>query len=148
MVPSFDPALELVYFGTSVTAPSPKYMLAGNDARYLYHNSTLALRPRDGELVWYYQHMVDHWDLDHAFERILVDVAVAPAAAEVPFKLTGGLHHAARGTYDVGGVPEENHGILNVLLATASALEGAPREEVTARLAIHDAEALAGDVKR
>ena len=29
--------------------------------------------PKTGELVWYYQHAVDHWDLDHPFERILVD---------------------------------------------------------------------------
>ncbi len=66
------------------------------------------------------------------------------AAAELPFKLTGGLHHAARGTYPVDGTPEENHGILNVLLATASALEGAPREEVAALLAVRDGPALAG----
>ena len=26
-----------------------------------------------GEIVWYYQHLVDHWDLDHPFERLLVD---------------------------------------------------------------------------
>ncbi len=85
MIPSYDAALDLVYVGTSVTAPAPKFMLAGNDEQYLYHNSTLALRPRTGELVWYYQHAVDHWDLDHPFERILVDTAVAPDANEVPW---------------------------------------------------------------
>jgi alcohol dehydrogenase (cytochrome c) len=85
MIPSYDPALDLVYVGTSVTAPAPKYMLAGNDKQYLYHNSTLALRPKTGETVWYYQHAVDHWDLDHPFERMLVDTAVAPDASEVPW---------------------------------------------------------------
>ena len=30
------------------------------------------------ESVWYYQHLIDHWDLDHPFERLLVDTAVAP----------------------------------------------------------------------
>ena len=29
MVPSFDPALNLIYVGTSVTSPSPKFMLGG-----------------------------------------------------------------------------------------------------------------------
>jgi alcohol dehydrogenase (cytochrome c) len=82
-VPSYDPELDLVYVGTSVTAPAPKFMLAGNDKQYLYHNSTLALRPKTGELVWFYQHAVDHWDLDHPFERLLVDTAVAPNAREV-----------------------------------------------------------------
>jgi alcohol dehydrogenase (cytochrome c) len=85
MIPSYDPELNLVYIGTSVTAPAPKFMLAGNDRQYLYHNSTLALRPDTGETVWYYQHAVDHWDLDHPFERILVDVAVAPDRTEVPW---------------------------------------------------------------
>lgn len=85
MIPSYDAELDLVYVGTSVTAPSPKYMLAGNDNTYLFHNSTLALRPKTGELVWYYQHAVDHWDLDHPYERILLDTAVAPDPAEVPW---------------------------------------------------------------
>jgi len=85
MIPSYDPELDLAYVGTSVTAPAPKFMLAGNDKQYLYHNSTLALKPRTGELVWYYQHAVDHWDLDHPFERILVDTAVTPDAREVPW---------------------------------------------------------------
>ena len=61
----------------------------------------------------------------------------------VPFKLTGGLHHVVRGTYEVGGVPEENHGLLNVLLATAAAIEGADAEEVAALLALRDRGALA-----
>ena len=85
MIPSYDAELDLVYVGTSVTAPAPKFMLAGNDKQYLYHNSTLALRPKTGELVWFYQHAVDHWDLDHPFERILLDTAVAPDPAEVPW---------------------------------------------------------------
>ena len=85
MIPSYDPDLDLVYVGTSVTAPAPKFMLAGNDKQYLYHNSTLALRPATGETVWYYQHAVDHWDLDHPFERMLIDTAVTPDAAEVPW---------------------------------------------------------------
>jgi alcohol dehydrogenase (cytochrome c) len=79
MVPSYDPELNLVYFGTSVTSPAPKFMLGGNDHQYLYHNSTLALDADTGKIVWYYQHVVDHWDLDHPFERLLVDTAVTPS---------------------------------------------------------------------
>jgi alcohol dehydrogenase (cytochrome c) len=83
LVPSFDPALNLVFAGTSVTSPAPKFALAGNDLTYLYHNSTLALDADTGEIVWHYQHIVDHWDLDHPFERLLVDTAVAPDPASV-----------------------------------------------------------------
>ena len=71
MVPSFDPELNRIYVGTSVTSPAPKFMLAGNDKQYLYHNSTLAIDADTGKIVWYLQHNVDHWDLDHPFERIL-----------------------------------------------------------------------------
>ena len=85
MIPSYDPALDLVYMGTSVTAPAPKFMLAGNDKKYLYHNSTLALIPETGATKWYYQHDVDNWDMDHPYERLLIDTAVAPNPAEVPW---------------------------------------------------------------
>ena len=83
MVPSYDPALNLVYIGTSVTSPAPKFMLGGVDNTHLYHNSTLALDGETGEIRWYYQHLNDHWDLDHPFERLLVDTAVAPDPAAV-----------------------------------------------------------------
>ena len=83
MVPSVDPALNLVYVGTSVTSPAPKFMLGGADLTHLYHNSTLALDADTGEIVWYYQHLNDSWDLDHPFERLLVDTPVSPDPAAV-----------------------------------------------------------------
>ncbi len=78
LVPSFDPEMNMVFAGTSVTSPAPKFAITGNDNEYLYHNSTLAIDADTGEIVWYYQHIVDHWDLDHPFERLLVETAVAP----------------------------------------------------------------------
>jgi PQQ-dependent dehydrogenase (methanol/ethanol family) len=83
MVPSYDPATNMIFVGTSVTIPAPKFTLAGNDKTYLYHNSTLALNADTGKIVWHYQHIVDHWDLDHPFERLLVETAIAPDAKEV-----------------------------------------------------------------
>ena len=83
MVPSYDPVLNLIYIGTSVTSPAPKFMLGGADLAHLYHNSTLALDADTGEIAWYYQHLNDHWDLDHPFERLLVDTAVAPDPSAV-----------------------------------------------------------------
>jgi len=83
MVPSYDPELNLIYIGTSVTSPAPKYLLGGNTNTHLYHNCTLAIDPDTGKVVWYYQHVVDHWDLDHPFERLIVDTAVSPNAAAV-----------------------------------------------------------------
>ena len=83
MVPSYDPELNLIYIGTSVTSPAPKYLIGGVANKHLYHNSTLAIDADTGRIVWYYQHVVDHWDLDHPFERLLVDTAVTPNASEV-----------------------------------------------------------------
>ncbi len=83
MVPSYDPELDLAYIGTSVTSPAPKFLLGGTGNKHLYHNSTLALDAATGEIRWYYQHLNDHWDLDHPFERLLVDTAVAPDPAAV-----------------------------------------------------------------
>jgi alcohol dehydrogenase (cytochrome c) len=83
MVPSYDPVLDEIYIGTSVTIPAAKFILGGVDKQHLYHNSTLALDPQTGKIDWYYQHLIDHWDLDHPFERLLVDTAVAPDASEV-----------------------------------------------------------------
>ena len=83
MVPSFDPELNLIYVGTSVTSPAPKFMLGGVENKHLYHNCTLALDADTGEIVWYYQHLNDSWDLDHPFERMLVDTAVTPDADSV-----------------------------------------------------------------
>ena len=83
MVPSYDPELNLIYIGTSVTSPAPKFLLGGVDNKHLYHNSTLALDADTGEIVWYYQHLNDHWDLDHPFERLLVDTVVAPDPSAV-----------------------------------------------------------------
>ena len=55
MVPSYDPALNLVYVGTSVTSPAPKFLIGGIDNKHLYHSSTLALDAdtftREGEEV-------------------------------------------------------------------------------------------------
>src|ERR1041384_6576978 len=79
MVPSYDPELNLIYIGTSVTSPAPKYLIGGVSNKHLYHNCTLAIDADTGKIVWYYQHVVDHWDLDHPFERLLVDTAVTPS---------------------------------------------------------------------
>ena len=85
MVPSYDAVTNLVIIGTSVTSPAPKFILGGNDLEHLYHNSTLALDADTGKIVWHYQHVVDHWDLDHPYERLIVETAVRPDPRDVPW---------------------------------------------------------------
>ncbi len=83
MPATYDAELDLVYIGTSVTGPTTKFKLGGNDKQHLYSTSTLALDGKTGKIVWYYQHLIDHWDFDHVFTRLLVDTAVAPDPEDV-----------------------------------------------------------------
>ena len=85
MPPSYDPDLDTLFIGTSVTSPAPKFLLGGVENKHLYHNSTLALDGSNGHIKWYYQHLNDNWDLDHPFERLLVDTAVSPDPSSVPW---------------------------------------------------------------
>lgn len=76
IVGSYDPTLDLTYWGVAQAKP---WMPAsrGNtvaDAA-LYTASTVALRPDDGTLAWHYQHAPgESLDLDEVFERVLVDI--------------------------------------------------------------------------
>jgi len=92
-VGSYDPQLNLVYFGTGNTYDAGTLLLPhpsrgkSNDA--LYTDSTLALDPDTGKLVWYYQHMNrDVWDQDWVFEQSLITLPVN--GRPTPLLVTGG----------------------------------------------------------
>ena len=72
---SYDPGLDLVYFGVAQAKPwvaRSRGMTVDDPA--LYTNSTVALRPGDGELEWHFQHVPgETLDLDEVYERVLVD---------------------------------------------------------------------------
>ena len=73
---SYDPDLNLAYWGVSQAKPwmaASRGMAVSDKA--LYTSSTLALRPANGTLAWYFQHVAgETLDLDDAYERVLVDV--------------------------------------------------------------------------
>ena len=86
MVGSYDPDLNLVYWGTGPPSPLPEKLRGAGKADLLYTNSTLALDPDTGEMMWYFQHLPrDNWDLDHVFERMIVETEVSPNPADVPW---------------------------------------------------------------
>ena len=73
---SYDPKLNLFFIGTSQAKPwvaASRGMTPKNSA--LYTNSTLALNPSTGEIVWYFQHVPGETiDMEVGFERVLVDI--------------------------------------------------------------------------
>ncbi len=70
---SYDPQLNLTYWGVAQAKPWMRAIRGTNDTA-LYTTSTLALRPGDGSLAWYFQHVPgESLDLDEVYERVLVD---------------------------------------------------------------------------
>ncbi|MBV9092627.1 MAG: hypothetical protein JO132_01920 [Streptosporangiaceae bacterium] len=78
----------------------------------------------------------------HPSEAELADTLTKAVSRGLAFKCTAGLHHAVRHTDG----ELEQHGFLNVLLATEAALRGAAPEELAAVLAERDVAAVAGQV--
>ena len=80
-------------------------------------------------------------------EAELADFLLDVVQRRLPFKLTGGLHHAVRGRYTTLGEEGENHGLLNVVLAIAAALAEANESVVTSVLEDRDTERLVARVE-
>ena len=71
---SYDPQLDLIYFGTGNPGPYNTEQRPGENK---WTNSVLARRPGDGTLVWAYQFTPhDSWDFDSNAEMILADLVV------------------------------------------------------------------------
>jgi alcohol dehydrogenase (cytochrome c) len=71
---SYDPDLNLTYWGTAQAKPWMRVSRGSGNGATLYANSTLALNADTGKLAWYYDHAPgETLDLDEVFERVLVD---------------------------------------------------------------------------
>ncbi|HET8747798.1 MAG TPA: PQQ-dependent dehydrogenase, methanol/ethanol family [Ramlibacter sp.] len=77
---SYDPKLNLVYYGTSNPAPWSA-VVRGNDSSdigpysNLYSSSVLALNPDTGRIQWHYQFTPhDAWDYDGVNELVFADL--------------------------------------------------------------------------
>jgi PQQ-dependent dehydrogenase (methanol/ethanol family) len=83
---SYDPQRKLLLWGIANPMPDQRLQRHGSadgvsrtTPADLYSNSTVALDPETGKLVWYYQHLPgDDWDLDHTNERVLARVRFDP----------------------------------------------------------------------
>ena len=80
---SYDPELNLTYWGTGQAKPSRRDE-RGTDGDALFSNTTLALNPDTGKLQWYYQNAPgESLDLDEVYERVLIDQGDQKTVLEV-----------------------------------------------------------------
>ena len=77
-------------------------------------------------------------------EAALAEFLDATILRGLSFKLTGGLHHAGRDDHESGPM----HGLLNVILATHEALDGAEADDLADILGQRDVELLTDRVSR
>ena len=72
---SYDPELDLVYWGTGNAEPYDPRPRQGLDS--LFTNSVLAIRPKTGEVACYFQYTPnDVYDVDATDEQVLADIPV------------------------------------------------------------------------
>ncbi len=82
---SYDPELDLMYWGTGNPAPWASQTRDGDN---LYTSSVLAMRPKTGEIVWYYQFTPnDPYDYDACWELINADINVGGQPRKVIMQL-------------------------------------------------------------
>jgi alcohol dehydrogenase (cytochrome c) len=82
---SYDPELDLMYWGTGNPAPWASQTRPGDN---LYTSSVLALRPKTGEIVWHYQFTPnDPYDYDACWELINADIDVGGVKRKVIMQL-------------------------------------------------------------
>ena len=87
MTGSYDPELNLIYWGTGNAAADLDGAARKGDN--LYTASVVALDADSGKLKWYYQEVPhDQWDYDAAYECILVDLAVRGRVRKLLVHLT------------------------------------------------------------
>jgi alcohol dehydrogenase (cytochrome c) len=79
---SYDPQLDLVYWGTGNAEPYDPRPREGLDS--LYTSSVLAIRPKTGELVCHFQYTPnDVYDVDGTDEHVLADIQIGGQTRKV-----------------------------------------------------------------
>jgi alcohol dehydrogenase (cytochrome c) len=82
MTGTYDPALNLLYWGTG--NPNPDYWGASRQGDNLFTGSLLAIEPDTGKLRWHYQftpHDTHDWDSNHV--PVLADLTINGVARKV-----------------------------------------------------------------
>jgi PQQ-dependent dehydrogenase (methanol/ethanol family) len=88
LVGSYDPQLNLIYYGTSNPAPWAAHARGTDNSNYgkytnLHSSSTLALNADTGKIVWAFQQTpYDAWDYDGVNEKVLTDLTIGGSTVQ------------------------------------------------------------------
>lgn len=102
---TYDPQLDLIYYGSSGTGPAAEGQRGNYGATMDGTNTRFAVKPMTGEIVWKHQVLPeDNWDQECTFEMMPITTAVNPdPKAEGMMAVGKGIKSASRRT--LTGVP-------------------------------------------
>ena len=76
---TYDPELDLVYYGSTGVGPASEAQRKMPGATMAGTNTRFAVRPRTGEVVWKHQVLPrDNWDQECTFEMMVITTTVNP----------------------------------------------------------------------
>jgi alcohol dehydrogenase (cytochrome c) len=78
---TYDPDLDLVYYGSTGVGPASEAQRKMPGATMAGTNTRFAVRPKTGEIVWKHQVLPrDNWDQECTFEMMIINTPVNPEA--------------------------------------------------------------------
>jgi alcohol dehydrogenase (cytochrome c) len=79
---TYDPELDLVYYGSSGVGPASEAERKMPGATMAGTNTRFAVRPKTGEVIWKHQVLPrDNWDQECTFEMMIINTPVNPSSA-------------------------------------------------------------------
>ena len=100
---TYDPELDLVYYGSSGVGPASEAQRKMPGATMAGTNTRFAVRPKTGEVVWTHQVLPrDNWDQECTFEMMIINTPVNPAKRR---HAGGQSERARRARKTLTGVP-------------------------------------------
>ena len=80
---TYDPELDLVFYGSSGVGPASEAQRNMPGATMAGTNTRFAVRPKTGEVVWKHQVLPrDNWDQECTFEMMIINTPVNPSATD------------------------------------------------------------------
>jgi alcohol dehydrogenase (cytochrome c) len=101
---TYDPELDLVYYGSSGVGPASEAQRNMPGATMAGTNTRFAVRPKTGEIAWKHQTLPrDNWDQECTFEMMIINTPVNPSPAAGMLSINPNARRGPRKT--LTGIP-------------------------------------------